>query len=156
MKSKERIIIGVLVAVLLAVLITGNTPKGSALIGVWHIIRNKEFVDLTHTFAPGIPHWPGFPDEQRELLFWYDSNPPGPGTLGTGFYAQNFTHVGQWGTHVDPPAHFIRGLRTVDQIDVKEMVLPLVVIDVHNKVASNPDYTITMDDVRLWEKKFGK
>jgi len=156
MKSKERIIIGVLVAVLLAVLITGNTPKGSALIGVWHIIRKKEFVDLTHTFAPGIPHWPGFPDEQRELLFWYDGNPPGPGTLGTGFYAQYFSHVGQWGTHVDPPAHFIRGLRTVDQIDVKEMVLPLVVIDVHNKVASNPDYTITMDDVRLWEKKFGK
>lgn len=156
MRSKERIIIIVLVAILVAVLITGNTPKGSSLIGVWHIIRNKEFVDLTHTFAPGIPHWPGFPDEERELLYWYDNNPPGPGTLGTGFYAQLFTHVGQWGTHVDPPAHFIRGLRTVDQIDVKEMVLPLVVIDVHNKVAMNPDYTITMDDVRLWEKKYGK
>ena len=156
MRSKDRIIIFVLVAILVAVLITGNTPKGSSLIGVWHIIRNKEFVDLTHTFAPGIPHWPGFPDEERELLYWYDNNPPGPGTLGTGFYAQLYTHVGQWGTHVDPPAHFIRGLRSVDQIDVKEMVLPLVVIDVHNKVAMNPDYTITMDDVRLWEKKFGK
>lgn len=156
MKSKERIIIFVLAAALFVVLITGYTPKGSALIGVWHIIRNKQFVDLTHTFAPGIPHWPGFPDEQRELLFWYDENPPGPGTLGTGFYAQYFSHVGQWGTHADPPAHFIRGLRTLDQIDVKEMIMPLVVIDVHKKVALNPDYTITMDDIRMWEKKYGK
>lgn len=156
MRSKERIIIFVLAAVLLLVLLTGYTPKGSALIGVWHIIRNKQFVDMTHTFASGIPHWPGFPDEQRETLFWYDADPPGPGTLGTGFYAQYYSHVGQWGTHADPPAHFIRGLRTLDQIDVKEMVMPLVVIDVHKKVALNPDYTLTMDDVRLWEKKYGK
>jgi kynurenine formamidase len=156
MRNKERIIIVVLVAVLSIVLIAGISPKGSALIGVWHIIRNKPFVDLTHTFEAGIPHWPGFPDEQRELLFWYDDQPPGPGTLGTGFYAQYYSHVGQWGTHVDPPAHFIRGLRTLDQIDVNEMVMPLVVLDVHKKVALNPDYTITMDDIRLWEKKNGK
>jgi kynurenine formamidase len=156
MRSKERLVIFVLAAALLGVLITGYTPKGSALIGVWHIIRNKQFVDMTHTFAPGIPHWPGFPDEQLETLYWYDENPPGPGTVGTGFYAQYYSHVGQWGTHADPPAHFIRGLRTLDQIDVKEMVMPLVVIDVHKKVAMNPDYTITMDDVRLWEKKYGK
>ena len=37
-----------------------------------------------------------------------------------GFYAELFTHVGQWGTHVAPPAHFVKGLRTVDQIDHKE------------------------------------
>ncbi len=48
-------------------------------------------------------------------------------------------HVGQWGTHIDPPAHFIKGLRTVDQIDLKEMILPLVVVDVHEEVAKNPD-----------------
>jgi kynurenine formamidase len=156
MRSKERIIIIVLAVALVVVLISGYTPKGSSLIGVWHIIRNKTFVDLTHSFEPGIPHWPGFPDEQRELLFWYDTNPPGPGSIGTGFYAQYYSHVGQWGTHADPPAHFIRGLRTLDQIDVKEMVLPLVVIDVHQKVELNPDYTITMDDIRLWEKKFGR
>ena len=34
--------------------------------------------------------------------------------------------------------------------------MPLVVIDVHEKVEANPDYTITMDDVRAWEKKGGK
>lgn len=144
------------VALLVVVFTTGWTPRNSGLQGVWNIIQKKDFVDLTHTFEPGIPHWPGFPDSERELLFWYDDQPPGPGTLGTGFYAQYFSHVGQWGTHADPPAHFIQGLRTLDQITPKEMIMPLVVLDVHEKVEDNPDYTITLDDVRAWEKKNGK
>lgn len=119
----------------------------------WRIIQRLEFVDLTHAFEPGIPHWPGFPEETREILYWYE---PGVGTLGSGFFAEEYCHVGQWGTHVDPPAHFIPGLRTVDQIDVREMVMPLVVIDVHEKVAQNPDYQITMEDVREWESRYGK
>jgi len=60
------------------------------------------------------------------MIYWYDKRPD---TLGAGFFSELFTHVGQWGTHVDRPAHFIKGLRTVDQIDPKEMILPLVVVD---------------------------
>lgn len=29
------------------------------------------FVDLTHVIEPGIPHWPGFPDEKRETTRRY-------------------------------------------------------------------------------------
>jgi len=159
MRDRKSVALVIVILILAVVAVAGFVPAGkdsnSSLLGIWHVIRNKEFVDLTHTFEPGIPHWPGFPDEERELLYWYDDQPPGPGTLGTGFYAQLYTHVGQWGTHADPPAHFIRGLRTLDQISVKEMIMPLVVIDVHDKVAGNPDYTITMADVRAWEKRYG-
>ncbi len=116
------------------------------------VIQSKQFVDLTHAFEPGIPHWPGFPDEKQETLYWYDG---GVGTKGKGFFSQQFTHVGQWGTHCDPPAHFVKGKRTIDQIDPKEMILSLVVIDVHQKAAKNPDYTIHMDDVRDWERRHG-
>src|ERR1700758_1632884 len=86
-------------------------------------LSSKKFVDLTHEFAPGIPHWPGFPDETRKTIYWYEKQSD---TMGAGFFSQVFTHVGQWGTHVDPPAHFIKGLRTVDQIDPEEMILQLV------------------------------
>lgn len=122
---------------------------------LWEVLaslQDREWVDLTHAFEPGIPHWPGFDDATRETLYWYE---PGVGTKGSGFFAQLFTHVGQWGTHVDPPAHFIKGLRTVDEIGLKEMIMPLVVVDVHEKVAENPDYTITMEDVKAWEDKYG-
>ena len=131
----------------------GMAAEGLTLEDAWRVIKEKKFVDLTHAFAPGIPHWKGFPDEQLETLYWYE---PGVGKLGSGFYAQSFTHVGQWGTHVDPPAHFAKGMRTVDRIDVKEMILPFVVIDVHEAVAENPDYTMTLDDVKDWEKKHGR
>ncbi|MFN3762163.1 MAG: cyclase family protein [Anaerolineae bacterium] len=143
-----------LVALLLAAFLSGCAPKPKepSLMEIYAILKNKQFVDLTHAFHPGIPHWPGFPDEKLTTLYWYEE---GKGTLGSGFFAEEFCHVGQWGTHVDPPAHFIKGLRTVDQIDVKEMILPLVVIDIHEKVAQNPDYTVTMDDVKAWEAKYG-
>jgi kynurenine formamidase len=114
------------------------------------LIQSKQFVNLTHAFEPGIPSWPGFPDEKRETIYWYVE---GVGTKGKGFFAQQYTHVGQWGTHCDPPAHFAKGKRTIDQIDPKEMILPLVVIDVHEQAAKNPDYTISMDDVRDWERR---
>jgi kynurenine formamidase len=123
-----------------------------SLLEVYKVLKSKRFVDLTHAFGPGIPHWPGFPDEKRETIYYYEE---GVGSLGAGFFAQRYTLVGQWGTHVDPPAHFARGLRTVDQIDPKEMLLPLVVLDVHEAVRSNPDYAVTLNDVERWERRHG-
>jgi kynurenine formamidase len=127
----------------------GREPS---LIQIQQILAEKKYVDLTHAFEPGIPRWPGFPDETRKTIYWYDKRPD---TVGTGFFAEVFTHVGQWGTHVDPPAHFIKGLRTVDQIDVKEMILPLVVVDVHEEAAKNPDYILSIERVKKWEQDHG-
>ncbi len=120
----------------------GTTPLEQA----YETLHAGHFVDLTHAFSPGIPHWKGFGDEGLKTLYTYDK---------AGFLVQQFTHVGQWGTHVDPPAHFIKGLRTVDQIRPDEMVLRLVVIDVHEKVAKNPDYVLTLAEVRAWEAQHG-
>lgn len=127
-------------------------PQEISLADALATIRGKQFVDLTHPFEPGIPHWPGFPDETRETIYGYEE---GGGAMGSGFFAQRYYLVGQWGTHCDPPAHFVKGKRTIDQIDVKEMLLPLVVLDVHEKAAENPDYTISIDDVRAWEERHG-
>jgi kynurenine formamidase len=141
----------VLAVFLLIISVACTSTKKPTLGEIWQVLKTREFVDLTHSFESGIPHWPGFPDEKAETLFWYD-----PGVApGSGFYAQYFSHVGQWGTHVDPPAHFIKGGRTLDQIDVKEMIMPLVVLDVHNKAARDADYVLAMDDVRSWESRHG-
>jgi len=144
--------LGMVCLILIAVLGCSRETKEPTLAEFLRVVKQKKFVDLTHAFQPGIPRWPGFPDEQRETLYWYDD---GTGSMGQGFFAQRFSLVGQWGTHVDPPAHFVRGLRTIDQIDLKEMILPLVVIDVHQQAAKDPDYVITMDNVRHWESRHG-
>ncbi len=131
-----------------------SLPAGE--LSLWQIqktLAGKKFVDLTHAFAPGIPRWPGFPNETRKTIYWYDKRPD---TRGSGFFAELFTHVGQWGTHVDPPAHFVKGLRTVDEISPKEMLLPLAVIDVHEEAGKNPDYTLSLERVKKWEKEHGQ
>jgi kynurenine formamidase len=127
-------------------------PREANLSDALATIRSSRFVDLTHAFEPGIPHWPGFPDEERETIYGYEE---GDGTMGSGFFAQRYRLVGQWSTHCDPPAHFAEGKRTIDQIDLKEMILPLVVLDVHEKATEDPDYTISLDDVRAWEERHG-
>ncbi len=33
--------------------------------------------------------------------------------------------------------------------------MPLVILDVHAKVAANPDYTLTLDDAKDWESRHG-
>ena len=143
-----------LLAALLVVAAFSSTSSGDepSLWQLQQILASKRYIDLTHEFAPGIPRWPGFPDEVCKTIYWYEKR---PGVMGTGFFSELYTHVGQWGTHVDPPAHFIKGLRTVDQIDPKEMVLPLVVIDVHDEAARNPDYTLSLERVKKWEKDHG-
>ncbi len=135
---------------------TFSVAKSEDDTSLWKLQRtlaSKKYVDLTHAFAPGIPRWPGFPDETRKTIYWYDKRPD---TIGEGFFSELFTHVGQWGTHVDPPAHFVKGLRTVDQIDLKEMILPLVVADVHEEVAKNPDYTLSIERLKKWETDHGR
>ena len=116
------------------------------LIDVYATLANQKFVDLTHTFGPKTPHWKGFGEEKVVELYTIKKD---------GFLVQQFTHVGQWGTHIDAPAHFHEGLRTIDQIPLQQMVLPLVVIDVHDKVARNPDYTLKVEDINNWETRHG-
>jgi kynurenine formamidase len=142
--------------IVLAAAVGFTHAKDESETSLWAIqkmLAAKKFVDLTHEFALGIPHWPGFPDEMRKTVYWYYKRSD---TMGAGFFAELFTHVGQWGTHVDPPAHFVKGLRTVDQIDPKEMILPLVVVDVHEECAKNPDYTLSLERVKRWETDHGQ
>jgi kynurenine formamidase len=43
----------------------------------------------------------------------------------------------------------------MDQIPLQEMVLPLVVMDVHAEVEKNPEYTLSLEHVKKWEAKHG-
>lgn len=116
---------------------------------LWNLlaeIRGGTFVDLTQSFGPGIPHPSGLPDEERVALYEVESD---------GFLTHRYDHVGQWGTHVDPPAHFVRGGRYLDEISVTEMVLPLVVFDISEIARTDHDYELRVEDVRAWEDRYG-
>src|SRR6202162_3437346 len=89
-------------AMTLAFAATSLTQRGAepSLPQIQQILAAKKYVDLTHAFEPGIPRWPGFPDETRKTIYWYDKRPE---TMGSGFFAEVFNPVGQLGTYVDTP-----------------------------------------------------
>ena len=119
--------------------------------GFWPLyersLLHARYVDLTHTFGPDTPHWKGFGSMTVHSLYTIPK---------VGFQVDQYTHVGQWGTHVDAPSHFHLGLKSVDRISPRDMLLPLVVLDVHGKVARNADYALSMQDVHAWELRYGR
>ena len=77
------------------------------------IIESKKFVDLTHSFGPNTPVWSGF--GQAIFTRAYDPKIKRPYTIKEdGFRTTYYNMVGQYGTHVDPPAHFAEGGATME------------------------------------------
>src|SRR5262245_51625103 len=120
----------------------------------YSLIATKQFVDLTHTFGTGTPVWSGF--GQATMTAASDPKTHEPYTIEkNGFRTIFYSMVGQYGTHVDPPAHFDPNGVTMDKIDVKEMILPLVVFDDTKYFDKDPNHALTVDDIKEWEKEHG-
>jgi kynurenine formamidase len=61
------------------------------------------------------------------------------------------------GTHIDAPIHWITGQDKddVSQVPPRDLIGPAVVIDKSERVASNPDYLLSMDDIQAFESEHG-
>ncbi|MBV8477887.1 MAG: cyclase family protein [Acidobacteria bacterium] len=105
-------------------------------------------IDLTHSVNQNVPTY-----ELAEHSAYREQ------TIATiekdGYFARQISLPEHYGTHLDAPAHFVRGLWTVDQIPAERLVAPLVVLNVQRKAAQNPDYQITVDDIANWEQVHG-
>src|SRR6202035_2302896 len=79
------------------------------------IIASKKYVDLTHSFSTDTPVWSGF--GQAKMTPAGDPKTHEPYTIAKdGFRTTFYEMVGQYGTHVDPPAHFADSGITMDEI----------------------------------------
>lgn len=102
--------------------------------------------DLTHVFRAGFPVF-AFDPPRRETLV----------TIPTGgFYAQKWTFGEHTGTHMDAPGHFVTGGRLSPQITPAELIVPIVVIDIRERAASNPDAMVMRDDLQRFERRHGR
>ena len=131
------------------------TQAQSNLERAYRIITSKKFVDLTHSFGPSTPVWSGF--GQAKMVPAADPKTQEPYTIAKdGFRATFYELVGQYGTHVDPPAHFAEQGITMDKIPLKQMILPLVVFDATPFLARDPNHAFSVDDIKAWERKHGR
>ena len=128
---------------------------GSDLQRAYRIIATKTFVDLTHSFGPETPVWAGF--GQAKFAPAADPKTHEPYTIAKDeFRATYYEMVGQYGTHVDPPAHFAEHGITMDQIPLKQMILRLVVLDDTPYLAKDPNHAFSIADLKAWERDHGR
>jgi kynurenine formamidase len=143
-------------------------PAGAAEdLPLWQLYENTfktaKYIDLTHAFNPGIPVWPGFgPAEVKPTV-------AGAKIEGYVDVGQEFTYkdhgfvatsyvltTDQYGTQLDPPAHWDELGATISDFPASFTLRPLVVIDIHEKVAQDEGYHATVDDIKAWEAKHGQ
>ena len=86
-------------------------------------------VDLTHTFANGMPVFPGLPDPAFEPIATVEDD---------GYAMTSYRMLNHIGTHVDAPAHQIAGGDTLDEIGLERLVTDAVTIDVSHRDPHGP------------------
>jgi kynurenine formamidase len=139
----------------LALLAAAPARADSDLARAYRVIAGKQFVDLTHSFGPTTPVWSGF--GQAKFSPASDPKTHEPYTIvKDGFRTTYYEMVGQYGTHVDPPAHFADNGITMDKIPLKQMFLPLIVLDDTPYLTKDPNHALSVNDLKAWEKKNGR
>jgi len=95
-------------------------------------------IDLTHTMRPGMPVYPGTESPQFVNAC---------GIARNGFAEKKMTFFSHTGTHMDVPAHIIRGGATVDQLSPDRFYGKACMVDVRPKTGR----AIDMDMIRPFE-----
>ncbi len=109
-----------------------------------------QWLDLTHEFSMESIYWPTA--ESFHLESVHD------GVTEAGFYyaANQFSAAEHGGTHMDAPSHFAKGRHTTEQVPLDRLIGPGAVIDVSERALKNPDYQVSVEDIRGWEKQHGE
>lgn len=105
-----------------------------------------KIIDLAHKITPDIPLWPGGQPFSMDIKQDYRES---------GCRVVGYSLVAGTGTHIDAPAHFVEDGRTIDQLELKELIAPVGVIDIRERVQDNPDYTLYSEDIFSWERHHG-
>ena len=104
-------------------------------------------VDLGHALAAADPSWDGTPAFSREIVATIEKD---------GYQAAKFATEEHFGTHVDAPSHFVSGGWTVDAIPADRLIRPAVCVNIAEKVRADPNYRLTVEDLRSFERAHGQ
>lgn len=122
-----------------------SAPAGVIVRTSAQVFRRK--VDLTYVQNPNFPIWPGAPRLQIENVFNHAQH---------GFYANRWHIYEHHGTHMDAPVHFGKNALTIERLPAEVLVAPAAVIDIRDRARRNPDAQVTPEDIRAWERRYGR
>jgi len=115
-------------------------------------LATADVVDLSHPFDARTLYWPSAAGLQFSLEVLHS----GPTPAGWFYAANRFCTPEHGGTHLDAPLHFAFGKRSVDQVPLRQLVAPGVVMDVREQCAKEADYRLVPGDLAAWEAVHGR
>jgi kynurenine formamidase len=119
-------------------------------------LKGAKYVDLTHTLKPNIPVWRGFgPSKFAQAVSPETGKPYTYEKDGVAATAYQLA-TDQFGTQLDPPAHWDAHYAAIDELPPTFAVRPLVVISIVDQVRQKPDYHLQVKDIDAWEQKNGR
>ncbi|WP_186310170.1 cyclase family protein, partial [Staphylococcus epidermidis] len=86
---------------------------------------------LTHTFHPNMRPFTKFQKRQLSTLFNLKHHP---------FYLQPSTILTQYPTHIHPPIHFLQNTTYLQQLHLKQLLLPLILLHYSKQAAKNSHF----------------
>jgi kynurenine formamidase len=112
--------------------------------------RFSHVVDLTHTLSEDTPFIP-----MPGVTFPFKKSPIA--TISRNGVAANRWEIHEHlGTQIDAPNHFFEDGLSLDRLSVASLLVPLVVIDVSARAAQNADTAVTVTDIQVWERRYGR
>lgn len=114
-------------------------------------LSGYEMVDLTHPFDEETVYWPTSPSR-----FELDRLAYGRTEAGYFYSANVLGSPEHGGTHLDAPIHFAEGRDDAASVPLERLIGPAVVIDASAQAAADPDYRLSADDVRAFERDHGR
>jgi kynurenine formamidase len=128
--------------------------------GLWRVyddtLSKARYIDLTHDITPNMPVWKGFGpatfkpsvDPITGIRYTYAKD---------GFEATAYNiATDQFGTQLDPPAHWAPEYAGIDELPPTYAVRPLVVISIVPQVKKDPKYALQVSDIKKFEKQHGR
>src|SRR5262245_58017279 len=137
-------------------LLAAAAVLGMCALAIWTAARSTSavhrfahVVDLTHALSEDTPYIPisgiTFPFKKTTIA-----------TISRNGVAANRWEIHEHlGTQIDAPSHFFDQGLSLERLPVASLVVPLVVIDVSMRAASNADTSVTVADIEAWERRHG-
>lgn len=111
---------------------------------LWNLLRDSEIIELNHIYQENMPVWPTHP---KFVLAANESYQAGDGN-----YNCQLILGDHCGTHVDSPSHFIQDGKTIDRVEIKQLIGRGILIDISHFPAGE---AVGREAVKHWETRNG-
>ena len=107
-----------------------------------------QFVDMTHKLTKAFNFGQAKPRIAAEPI-------DGSGKAA-GMRLNRLSLVEHTGTHIDAPNHFDEGGASLGEIPIGDLIVPLAILDLREKLAANGSAEVEPADIERWENRHGR